>query len=124
MHLSEVDFIIEGDHQPCRELPNPEPGEIDRAVARRIAAEVEDGSCLQFGIGGMPNAVCSLLESAVKDLGIHTEMLTDGLGLIYRSGRVTGSRKALDWQDHLYLCLGLVRSLRHREPQPGFLLRR
>jgi acyl-CoA hydrolase len=97
VHFSEVDFIIEGDHQPCAELPNPEPSEIDRAVARRIAAEVEDGSCLQIGIGGMPNAVCSLLlESGVKELGIHTEMLTDGLGLLYRSGRVTGSRKALD----------------------------
>ena len=97
VHVSEVDFIIEGDHQPFAELPNPEPGEIDRIVAGRIAAEVEDGSCLQIGIGGMPNAVCSLLlESGVKDLGIHTEMLTDGLALIYRSGRVTGSRKTLD----------------------------
>jgi len=97
VHVSEVDFMIEGDHQPCAELPNPEPGEIDRAVARRIASEVEDGSCIQIGIGGMPNAVCSLLlESGVKDLGIHTEMLTDGLGLLYRSGRVTGSRKTLD----------------------------
>ena len=45
----------------------------------------------------MPNAVCCLLlESGVKDLGIHTEMMTDGLGLLYRSGRVTGSRKTLD----------------------------
>jgi len=97
VHVSEVDFIIEGDHRSCAELPNPEPSDIDRMVARRIAAEVEDGSCLQIGIGGMPNAVCSLLlESGVKDLGIHTEMLTDGLGLLYRSGRVTGLRKTLD----------------------------
>jgi acyl-CoA hydrolase len=97
VHLREVDFVIEGDHQPCVELPNPDPGEIDRIVAQRIAAEVEDGSCLQIGIGGMPNAVCCvLLESGVKDLGIHTEMMTDGLGLLYRSGRVTGSRKQLD----------------------------
>jgi len=45
----------------------------------------------------MPNAVCCvLLESGVRDLGIHTEMMTDGLGLLYRSGRVTGSRKTLD----------------------------
>jgi acyl-CoA hydrolase len=97
VHMSEVDYIIEGDHQPCVALPNPEPGEIDRAVGRQIAAEVEDGACLQIGIGGMPNAVCSLLlETGVKDLGIHTEMLTDGLGLLYRSGRVTGARKTLD----------------------------
>ena len=97
VHVSEVDYVIEGDDQPCGELPNPEPTEIDRIVAQRIAAEVEDGACLQIGIGGMPNAVCSLLmESGVKDLGIHTEMLTDGLGLLYRSGRVTGSCKTLD----------------------------
>ena len=97
VHVSEVDFIIEGDGQPCVELPNPEANEIDRVVARRIAAEVEDGACLQIGIGGMPNAVCSLLlESGVQDLGIHTEMLTDGIGLLYRSGRVTGLRKTLD----------------------------
>jgi acyl-CoA hydrolase len=96
VHVTEVDFVIDGDHQLCAELPNPDPGEIDRTVARRIAAEIEDGSCLQIGIGGMPNAVCCLLDSGVKDLGIHTEMMTDGLGLLYRSGRVTGSRKTLD----------------------------
>jgi acyl-CoA hydrolase len=97
VHMNEVDFVIEGDHQPCPELPNPDPSEIDRTVAGRIAAEIEDGSCLQIGIGGMPNAVCCLLlESGVKDLGIHTEMMTEGLGLLYRSGRVTGSRKTLD----------------------------
>jgi acyl-CoA hydrolase len=97
VHVSEVDYIIEGDHQPCAELPNPEPSEVDCLVGRCIAAEIEDGSCLQIGIGGMPNAVCSLLmESGVKDLGIHTEMMTDGLGMLYRSGRVTGSRKTLD----------------------------
>ncbi len=97
VHLREVDFVIDGDHQPCAELPNPDPSEIDSMVARRIAEEIEDGTCLQIGIGGMPNAVCCLLlETGVKDLGIHTEMLTDGIGLLYRSGRVTGSRKTLD----------------------------
>ena len=97
VHLRDVDYIIEGDDRPCVELPNPDPNEIDRTVAARIAAEIEDGSCLQIGIGGMPNAVCCvLLESGVRDLGIHTEMMTDGLGLLYRSGRVTGSRKNLD----------------------------
>jgi acyl-CoA hydrolase len=97
VHLHEVDFLLEGDDQRCAELPNPDASEIDKTVARRIAAEIEDGSCLQIGIGGMPNAVCCLLlEAGVKDLGIHTEMMTDGLSLLYRSGRVTGSRKTLD----------------------------
>jgi acyl-CoA hydrolase len=97
IHLSEVDYIIEGDTQPAPQLPNPEPTEIDHAVARLITSEIEDGACLQIGIGGMPNAVCTLLlESGVKDLGIHTEMLTDGIVELYKSGRVTGSRKTHD----------------------------
>jgi acyl-CoA hydrolase len=97
VHLRDVDYVIEGDDETGAELPNPDPNEVDSTVARRIAAEIEDGSCLQIGIGGMPNAVCSLLlETGVKDLGVHTEMMTDGLGLLYRSGRVTGSRKTLD----------------------------
>lgn len=71
--------------------------EIDRAIARTIAAEVEDGACLQIGIGGMPNAVCSLLrDSGAKDLGIHTEMLTDSLMELYRAGVANGARKNLD----------------------------
>jgi acyl-CoA hydrolase len=97
VHVSEVDYIIEGDHQPAAEMPNPPPSEIDRAVARHIAAEVEDGACLQIGIGGMPNAVCTLLlDSGVRDLGVHTEMLTDGIAELYRAGRITGARKALN----------------------------
>ncbi|QOY90239.1 acetyl-CoA hydrolase/transferase family protein [Paludibaculum fermentans] len=97
VHVSEVDYIVEGDLQPTPELVNPQPSEIDRAVAHRIAAEIEDGSCLQIGIGGMPNAVCSLLqESGVRDLGVHTEMLTDGIVDLYRAGLITGARKTLD----------------------------
>jgi acyl-CoA hydrolase len=95
--VSEVDYIIEGDHAPATELPNPPPTDVDHAVARLIAGEVEDGDCLQIGIGGMPNAVCSLLrESGVQNLGIHTEMLTDGIMDLYQAGRITGARKQLN----------------------------
>jgi len=103
VHVSEVDFIVEGDNEPAPQLPNPQPNEVDRAVARRIAAEIEDGACLQIGIGGMPNAVCTLLlESGVRDLGVHTEMLTDGIADLYRAGRITGSRKTLDPDKIIY----------------------
>ncbi len=97
VHCSEVDYVIEGDAAPPPELPNPSPCVTDRAVARLIAAEVGDGTCLQVGIGAMPNAVCSLLlEDGIRNLGIHTEMLTDGLMDLYRAGAVTGTAKALD----------------------------
>lgn len=94
VHVSEVDYIIEGNNQPAAELPNPPPTDIDRAVGRLICAEIEDGSCLQIGIGGMPNAVCTqLLESSPRDLGIHTEMLTDGIVELYKAGLASGTRK-------------------------------
>lgn len=97
VHVSEVDYIIPGDGQGVPQLPNPPASEVDRAVARLIAAEIGDGACLQIGIGGMPNAVCSIIaESALTDLGIHTEMLTDGIIDLYRSGKVTGARKRID----------------------------
>jgi acyl-CoA hydrolase len=97
VHVSEVDYIIEGDDQPAPELLNPQPNDVDRAVARQITSEIEDGSCLQVGIGGMPNAVCTgLLETGVRELGVHTEMLTDGIAELYRAGRISGSRKTLD----------------------------
>jgi acyl-CoA hydrolase len=97
IHVSEVDYIIEGDNAPLPELPNPPPTEIDRKVAHQIAEEIGDGACLQIGIGGMPNAVCaSLLDSGVGHLGVHTEMMVDGLLDLYRAGRIDGSRKTLD----------------------------
>ena len=97
VHVSEVDYLIDGNDQPPAELRNPAPNDVDRAVARRIAAEIGDGACLQIGIGGMPNAVCALLlESDVRDLGVHTEMLTDGLVDLYAAGRITGARKSLE----------------------------
>jgi acyl-CoA hydrolase len=96
VHESDVDYIIEGDHGPAPEVPNPPPTDVDHAIALLIANEIEDGSCLQIGIGAMPNAVCSLLlESGVRDLGVHTEMLTDGIADLYRAGVVTGARKTL-----------------------------
>ena len=95
LHTSQVDYVIEGGGQPVPELPNPAPSDADRAVARLIAAEIEDGACVQIGIGAMPNAVCSLLvESGVRNLGIHTEMLTDGIIDLYEAGVANGSAKS------------------------------
>jgi acyl-CoA hydrolase len=94
VHVSEVDYIIDGDHRPAPELPPAAPTDNDRAVARLIAAEIEDGACLQVGIGAMPNAVCSLLlHSGVRNLGVHTEMMIDGIVDLYKAGIVTGTAK-------------------------------
>ena len=97
VHASEVDYVIDGGDDPVPEATNPPPTDLDRQVAARIAAEIEDGACLQIGIGGMPNAVCGLLKDAgVRDLGIHTEMLVDGMIDLYEAGLITGACKTIN----------------------------
>jgi len=121
VHASEVDFVITGDNAPLAELRNPEPTEVDRKVAALIAAEVEDGACLQVGIGGMPNAVCAYLkETGVRDLGIHTEMFVDGMVDLIEAGLVTGACKRLDrFQSVFTFALGTQRQYDfiHRNPR-------
>ncbi len=97
VHASDVDFVIDGGTGSIPEAGNPAPTDVDRKVAALIAAEIEDGACLQIGIGGMPNAVCGLLRDAgVRDLGIHTEMLVDGMIDLVEAGLITGARKTID----------------------------
>ena len=123
VHVSEVDYIVEGDHAAPAELPNPPPTEIDRAVARLITAEISDGDCLQIGIGGMPNAVCVLLqESGVRNLGVHSEMLTDGIVDLYRAGRISGVNKRLDVGKIVYtFALGSSALYKTIDGNPDFL---
>lgn len=97
IHESEVDFVIEGDGRPPAELPAAAASETDMAIARLVAAEIRDGDCLQIGIGGLPGAVCrALAEAGVRDLGINTEMMVDGLADLVRAGVATGARKQVD----------------------------
>lgn len=97
LHESEVDYVIDALDQPLPELPKGPATEVDHKVAHYIAGEMKDGDCIQIGIGTMPNAVCALLaESGIRDLGVHTEMLTDGIIDLYKAGRITGAHKQMD----------------------------
>ena len=98
IHISKVDYIVEGDNPPIGELGGGGAAtEVDQAVAKLIVEEIPDGACLQLGIGGMPNAVGSLIaESDLKDLGVHTEMYVDAFVDIARAGKINGSKKNID----------------------------
>jgi acyl-CoA hydrolase len=121
VHASEVDFVIDGSDDVPAELANPPATDVDRKVAALIAAEVEDGACLQIGVGGMPNAVCTLLkEAGIRDLGIHTEMLVDGMIDLIEAGLVTGARKTLNrFQTVFTFAMGSRRQYEfiHRNPR-------
>lgn len=97
IHISKVDMIVEHD-SPMGILPaGGAASEIDVAVAKLIVEEIPNGACLQLGIGGMPNAVGSLIaQSDLKNLGVHTEMYVDGFVDIAMAGKINGSEKNID----------------------------
>ncbi len=84
VHLDEIDFVVENSRK-LFELPIPETEERDRLIGGYIAEHIEDGSTIQLGIGGIPNAVTAELMHK-KNLAIHTEMLTDGMVDMYEAG--------------------------------------
>lgn len=94
IELDQIDFLVEDD-SPLDETHFPLPDEVERSIGRHCAELVEDGSCLQLGIGAIPNAVLSQLSDR-RDLGIHTEMFADGLLPLVEAGVVNGARKKLD----------------------------
>ena len=98
IHISQVEAIVEGDNPALGQLPlAKEATEIDKKVAEMIVNEIPNGACLQLGIGGMPNAVGSLIaQSDLKDLGVHTEMYVDAFVDIAKAGKITGAEKNID----------------------------
>lgn len=104
VHISKVDMIVEGSNPAIAAMGAAAPAtDVDQAVAKYIVNEIPDGACLQLGIGGMPNAVGSLIaESDLKDLGVHTEMYVDAFVDIAKAGKITGSRKSIDKGRQVY----------------------
>ncbi len=98
VHISKVAAIVEGNNPAIGELGAGGPAtDVDKAVAKLIVDQIPNGACLQLGIGGMPNAVGSLIaESDLKDLGVHTEMYVDAFVDIARAGKINGSKKNID----------------------------
>ncbi len=91
LHVSQADYLIETDYE-LPEIPDIVPNEKDKIIGRLVADYVNDGDCIQLGIGGIPNAFADALMTK-HDLGIHTEMLTTGMVKLIEAGVVNGSRK-------------------------------
>ena len=91
IHISQIAGYVEHDTQLAEEVV-PEIGEKDMRIAEKVAADIKDGATLQIGIGSVPNAVMSLLKNH-RNLGVHTEMLTDGIVDLVESGAITGTEK-------------------------------
>lgn len=98
VHISEVDMIVEDpradnpleDIKPLRLTPE------DKRIAALIMEEIHDGACLQLGIGSLPQAIGEMIvQSDLKDLGIHTEMMNESMMNMFLTGKITGRKKTL-----------------------------
>ena len=92
LHVDEVDAIVEASADLPELLPPP-PTDVERQIARHIIPLIPDGATLQLGIGGIPNAVVGLLDGH-RDLGVHSEMVSDGVMHAVDAGIITGTRKS------------------------------
>ena len=93
IHVTDLDYVVESE-QPIIELPPPKIGPVEAAIGKNIADLIDDGACLQLGIGAIPDATLSFLHHK-NDLGIHTEMFSEGVVDLYNEGVVTNRRKTL-----------------------------
>jgi len=93
LHVSEIDKFVETS-RPLIELGLPNIGEIEKAIGQNCATLIEDGSTLQLGIGAIPDAVLHFLKDK-KDLGIHSEMISDGVVDLVEAGVINGSKKSI-----------------------------
>jgi 4-hydroxybutyrate CoA-transferase len=93
LHISKIDYLVPVDYE-LSEIPMGEPGDISLKIAEHIAPLIEDGATLQAGIGEIPNAVLRHLNDK-RDLGIHSELISDGVVDLSEAGVITNERKTI-----------------------------
>ncbi|WP_150466575.1 acetyl-CoA hydrolase/transferase family protein [Francisella sp. SYW-9] len=101
IHISEVDAIIER-HEPLTPANRQSNyDEIDEKIVAHIAEHIEDGACLQIGMGNLPDLLCQKLKDR-KHLGIHSELFSMGMADLIKCGAVDGSRKTINKNRHVF----------------------
>ena len=118
VHISQVAAIVEDD-APLREVGLPTIGPVQEAIGSYVAERIEDGSTLQIGYGAIPDAVVLQLKNK-RDLGVHTEMMGDGLLSLMECGAVTNRKKTyLPGKAVATFALGSAKLYTHMHRNPG-----
>lgn len=108
VHISQVDHIIEGPAMDIMPLPDIPATDVDKKIAGHVLKYIKDGSCIQLGIGGMPNILGQMiLDTDLKDLSGHTEMLCESYMHLVESGKMTNDKKPFDrWKTAYTFAMG------------------
>lgn len=121
IHISQVDMVIEGPNHPLLILGAAAPTEVDKKIARHCIDLMRDGCCIQLGIGGVPNAVGTMVcESDLKDIGVHTEMYVDAYLEMVKVGKISGKFKNLDKYKQVFaFAMGSADLYEYIDDNPG-----
>ena len=97
VHLSEADYIVEGEHEPLPIRTYKEPSETEIKIAEHVMKEIPNGAVLSLGVGGVPFTVANMIaQSDLQDLGCHTGTISDAFLAIYKAGKLTNAKKEID----------------------------
>ena len=97
VHISQADYVVEGEHSPLPTRSYKAPTEIERRIAEFVVAEIPDGATLSLGVGGIPFTIANMIaESDLRGLGCHTGTISDAFLAIWKAGKLTNARKAFD----------------------------
>ena len=104
INIADVDAFYEAEY-PIYEIPDAPSSPVDDKIGEYVASLVNDGDCIQLGIGSLPNA-CARKLMDKKDLGVHSEMFTNLMGTMVEKGVITGARKNLNPGKHIFCFAG------------------
>ena len=107
VNIKDVDYIIESSNYPMRTIPRAQFDHYELDVARNVMSILQDRDCIQLGIGGLPNAIGSeIVNSDLKDLGVHSEMYVDAFMDLTKAGKISGKYKSRDKGRQVYAFAG------------------
>ena len=97
VHLSQADYVVEGEHSPLPTRSYKAPTEIERKIAELVVNEIPDGATLSLGVGGIPFTIANMIAASdLRDLGCHTGTISDAFLAIWKAGKLTNARKSFD----------------------------
>lgn len=123
VHVDEIDFLVPYEEPLVEALPTIKDNEISRRIGHYVSQLVDDGATLQIGFGNLPYAILQYLE-AKKDLGLHTQLITDGLLPLFEKNVITNKKKTLlPGRVVASLCMGSEKIYRYVDNNPAFYFR-
>ena len=123
VHVDEIDWLVPYEEPLVEALPTIKDNEVSRRIGHYVAQLVDDGATLQIGFGNLPYAILQYLDGK-KDLGIHTQLITDGLLPLFEKNVITNKKKTLlPGRVVTSLCMGSEKIYRYVDNNPAFYFR-